>query len=440
MKRFLLAGLVFLLPAFVYSQEEELDELYPSLTVSGELRVRPEYRNNEDFNEDANDSNSFIASRTRIGLSVKVNDRVGLFIQPQHTATWGSELLTAQGTEKTFPVGGDESGELSYRRNFYNALDLHQAYLTLENLFGISLTVKAGRQEINYGDQRLIGAFGWSNYGRAFDSILFNYKLSILSADLFCAKIVESNDGDNDTDLAGLHITLSPEGMRPEVNAYVFYKRDSAGPSTAQELWTGGARVHFTGIKGLAFTAEGAYQWGLKEERALKIQAFAGAVKAKYSIPVMLKPEVLVEYDIASGDKDGSDKKYETFDNLYPTNHPHYGYMDYMSWKNMQDVRAGLGFRPVEKVAVNADYHVFSLYTNKDNWYRASGAVLITTDGVAPKDIGNEVDVLLKCDVIDNVNFELGYSHFFKGDFIDAIKGGGAADSDWAYLSTRVSF
>lgn len=439
MRKIIIAILIMVTSGLAYSQEET-EELYPSLTVGGELRIRPEYRNNEDFNEDAFDSNSFIVSRTRIGLNVKINDKVGFFVQPQHTATWGSELLTAQGTEKTFPVIGDETGELSYKRNFYNALDLHQAYLTLENLFGISLTARAGRQEINYGDQRLIGAFGWSNYGRAFDALLLNYKWNIISADLFGAKIIESNDGDNDTDLAGLHITLSSENMRPEVNAYIFYKRDSGGASTSQELWTGGARVNFIGLKGLTATAEGAYQWGLKEQRKLKIQAFAGALKAKYTFPVMFKPEILAEYDIASGDRDGSDNKYETFDNLYPTNHPHYGYMDYMSWKNMQDIRAGLGFKPMDKVSINADYHILSLFTNKDNWYRASGAVMIQTDGVAPEEIGNEIDVLVKCDVINNVNFELGYSHFFKGDFIDAIKGSKAADSDWAYLSTRVSF
>lgn len=433
---------IILFAGMVFAQEEiEIgQELYPSLTVGGELRVRPEYRNNEDFNENAFDSNSFIASRTRINLNVNINDRVTLFVQPQHTATWGSELLTAQGTEKTFPVSGDESGELSYKRNFYNALDLHQAYTDINKLFGSSLSVRIGRQELNYGDQRLVGAFGWSNYGRAFDGLLFNYKWSVLSTDLFGAKVVESNDGDNDTDLLGLHITLSSEGMRPETSVYVFYKRDSAGPSTVQELWTGGARAHFVGFKGLALTAEGAYQWGLKDQRSLKIQAFAGAVKAKYTFPIMLKPGILAEYDIASGDKDASDNKYETFENLYPTNHIHYGYMDYMSWKNMQDIRAGVGVKPLEKVSINADYHILSLYTNSDNWYRASGGVLIPTDGVAPKAIGSELDVVLNCDVIENVNFELGYSHFFKGDFIEAIKGMDATDSDWAYLSTRVSF
>lgn len=417
----------------------EEGENYPQLTVGGELRVRPEYRNNEDFSDSKIDNNAFIASRTRILLNVKVNDRVSLLVQPQHTATWGSELFTAQGTEKSFPVTGDEEGKLSYKRNFYNAVDLHQAYGSISGLFRIPLTVKFGRQEINYGDQRLVGAFGWSNYGRAFDALLFNYKWEIISADLFGAKVVESNKGDNDTDFVGLHITLSPEGMRPEINAYLFYKRDAEGLSTAQELWTGGARAHFTGLKGLAFTGEGAYQWGLKENRTLKIQAFASALKAKYTFPIMLSPEILLEYDIASGDKDGSDDKYETFDNLYPTNHSHYGYMDYMAWKNMQDIRGGVGLKPSEKVSVRVDYHIFSLFTNKDNWYKASGAVMIPTDGVAPRDIGSELDIVVTCDAVAGVNFEAGYSRFFAGDFIRSTKGS-ADDSDWAYLIARVSF
>ncbi len=431
---------IVLITGMAFAQEEFEEELYPSLTVSGELRVRPEYRNNEDFNESAVDNNAFIASRIRLGLNAVVNERVGLFLQPQHTAVWGSELLTAQGTEKVFPVSGDDSGELSYKRNFYNAVDLHQAYLTLNNLFGISLSAKVGRQEINYGDQRLVGAFGWSNYGRAFDAIMFNYVWDFINLDLFAAKVAENNIGDNDTDFGGVHITLKSAGYRPEINLYGFYKRDASGQSTAQELGTAGARVVFNAVENLSATAEGAYQWGLKDQRTLKIQAFAAAAKAKYILPVLMKPGILIEYDIASGDKDGSDNKYETFDNLYPTNHSHYGYMDYASWKNMQDIRGGISLEPYKRVSITADYHILSLYTNKDDWYSASGAVLVSTDGVAQKGLGSELDVVVKCDVVENVNFELGYSRFFRGDFIKAIKGASATDSDWAYLSARVSF
>lgn len=431
---------IILIVGMVFAQEEIQEEPYPSLTVSVELRVRPEYRNNEDFNESAVDNNSFIASRTRIGLNVNVNKKVTLFVQPQHTVTWGSELLTAQGTEKTFAIEGDESGELSYKRNFYNALDLHQAYASIGNLFNIPLTVRFGRQEINYGDQRLVGAFGWSNYGRAFDAIMFNYIWNFINLDLFAAKVVENDSGDNDTDFGGTHITLKSAGFRTEINLYGFYKRDATGQSTAQELWTGGARAVFNAVKNLSATAEGAYQWGLKDQRALKIQAFAAAVKAKWTPPVLMKPGILAEYDIASGDSDASDNKYETFDNLYPTNHSHYGYMDYMSWKNMQDIRAGIELKPMEKVSITADYHILFLYTNKDNWYKASGAVMIPTDSVASKAIGSELDMVVKCDVLENVNVEVGYSRFFKGDFIEAIKGTSATDSDWAYLSARVSF
>ena len=419
--------------------DEEVDILYPLIIVNGEIRVRPEYRNNEDFDKNKDDNNAFVASRTRLGLNVEVGEKFGAFIQAQHTMTWGSELLTSQGSQKVYPVQG--TSDLTYTRNFYNALDLHQSYIIVKDLLISSVSLKIGRQEINYGDQRLVGSFGWSNNGRAFDSMLLNYKWNYLNADIFGAKVIESDNSDNDTDFAGAHIILKRgDSIMPELNAYTFYKRDSSGPSTALELWTGGARANFTGIQSLAVTAEGAYQFGRKDQRRIKIRAFAGAVKARYASPFIFKPTVIAEYDIASGDKDGSDNKYQTFDNLYPTNHPHYGYMDYAAWKNMQDIRAGIGFQPFEKVSASVDYHMLSLYTNKDNWYRASGAVMMPTDGAAGRALGNEIDVSAKINVINDLNLEAGYSRFFRGKFIEDIKGDSAADSDWAYVIAQVNF
>ena len=33
------------------------------------------------------------------------------------------------------------------------------------------LTLKVGRQILSYGDERLIGAFDWNNFGRTFDAV-----------------------------------------------------------------------------------------------------------------------------------------------------------------------------------------------------------------------------------------------------------------------------
>ncbi len=64
-----------------------------------------------------------------------------------------------------------------------------------------------------------------------------------------------------------------------------------------------------------------------------------------------------------------------TFDNLYPTNHFHYGYMDLMAWKNMVNYAVVFDVKPdpVSKVQVNFIIH--RLANSKDNWYRAGQVV-----------------------------------------------------------------
>ena len=50
-------------------------------------------------------------------------------------------------------------------------------------------------------------------------------------------------------------------------------------------------------------------------------------------------PRLGLEYAYGSGDSDPTDGKHETFDNLFPTNHKFYGYMDFLSLQNLHDVR-----------------------------------------------------------------------------------------------------
>ena len=49
-------------------------------------------------------------------------------------------------------------------------VDLHQGYVRLGGTKDLPLSLKVGRQELSYGDERLVGAFDWDNMGRVFDT------------------------------------------------------------------------------------------------------------------------------------------------------------------------------------------------------------------------------------------------------------------------------
>ena len=54
------------------------------------------------------------------------------------------------------------------------------------------------------------------------------------------------------------------------------------------------------------------------------------------------------------------------------------------------------------------------------------------------REVGQEIDVVLKYNFSRHVTLEAGYSHFFPGDFIQ--ESGPANDIDWVYLQMQYTF
>src|SRR3989304_121460 len=227
-RRALMTALVAIPLCFLILQSLDIRPVYSAevaTSVSGELRLRPEYRDNADFNKDAADTQSFYGQRVRLGVNASINSDLSGFIQLQDTRNWGEEGGTASFTD------GSEK------------LDIHQANVTLRNINGSPLSLKVGRQELAYGDQRLVGSPGWRNRGRAFDTIKLSYATGIADIDFWTAKVVENNGctdgvtppcpvpskGDNNTDFYGIYSTFK-SSLIPGSNlqAYLLYKRDGS--------------------------------------------------------------------------------------------------------------------------------------------------------------------------------------------------------------------
>ncbi|MBI3604643.1 MAG: alginate export family protein, partial [Nitrospirae bacterium] len=238
------------------------------LTIGGEIRERGEFRTNADFNNNADDGLSFIGSRA---------PEISFFFQMQDFRVFGSEFSTASNEQN---------------------LDLHQGYLMVKNLIGpASLTL--GRQEMVFGDSRLIGNFGWSNVGRSFDGLRFAYLKDALRIDLFGMTIKKgtyaaipavdppattaNQDGQH---LYGIYASLKASGMT--IEPYLLLLQDSRPATGAitdaaangQTRETLGVRVDKKGEGNpLDFTAELAYQTGTMDPRGVtpksNIQAYA---------------------------------------------------------------------------------------------------------------------------------------------------------------------
>ena len=168
------------------------DELAaPTLTLSGQIRHRSEVNGKVDLADSG--APRYHLLRTRINASFTPLDDVKVFIQVQDSRLFGGEdAAKGRGT-----LDGNA-----------DALDFHQAYFVVDNLFGTAFRLKLGRQELAYGNQRLVGSVGWSNVGRTFDAAVAAYRTDAVSVDVFTAQLQGSTVNTFSQNLHGLYSTF----------------------------------------------------------------------------------------------------------------------------------------------------------------------------------------------------------------------------------------
>jgi hypothetical protein len=85
---------------------------------------------------------------------------------------------------------------------------------------------------------------------------------------------------------------------------------------------------------------------------------------------VRMTPRVFAEYNHASGDRNPTDGRRGTFDQLYPTGHDKLGLSDQVGWRNINHARAGLDLKPAARWQLTGSYH---------SWWLASATDALTT-------------------------------------------------------------
>ncbi len=122
-----------------------------NVTIDGVFRPRFENRHGYGtiFPEDAKAAN-FVSQRSRLGIKF-ANDKFKVGFSLQNVGVWG------------------ETGTLS--KYDINGTAVHEAWG--EVLFSKMFSLKAGRQEIIYDDQRIFGNVDWAQQGRSHDAAIF---------------------------------------------------------------------------------------------------------------------------------------------------------------------------------------------------------------------------------------------------------------------------
>lgn len=399
-----------------------------------QLKNRMESReNNFDFNDsvDSLTDDTWFLNRARLGMKVSPLPYLNFYVQGQDVREWDSDrpnIIGNMGAE------GDDQ------------FDLRQGYVEIGNAKkGVS--AKIGRQIFLYGDERLVGPLDWANQGRTFDAARVRYAEEKWWVEAFASSVVKFTDGEfNESDwlddavrdqtFSGVYFSTTAIGKQT-TDFYVFHLSEdyAAGDS---DFFTFGTRMKSTpgAFNGWDYDTEMAFQTG--DVRGMDLSSFAGHWGVGYTwANHPWKPRLGIEYNYATGDGNARDGEVETFQNLFPTNHKFYGYMDVFSWQNLHNVAISLSATPMKKLKVQADLQMFWLADTSDGWYRANGTTLVRpiTPG-ADSYAGTEFDLTINYKATKNLSFQAGYSHFFAGSYLGDT--GAEDDADFVYVQAQL--
>jgi hypothetical protein len=405
-----------------------------------------------------------------------------------YTGDW---ISTAVELRSSYSFGDDRYTAISPGKNLAEndgPLQLELAYVTIGNFKDFPLTVKVGRQELNFGDQRLVGAAMWLNIPHTFDAAKVRYQNSFLGVDLFAADLVyvrgnhfeTSNSQDR---LSGAYVDLPGLSKKNVVELCLLARNVSRGIVTddwslvpapfrftaPQDTYTLGAHAKSKpGAYGpWDYGVEAMYQFGDRTavfpattvavaEKAPRLDqgAWAFIIQGSYTWKeIPWTPRLAAIVSCASGDRNSTDANSQTFMNLLPSNHGLYGAMDLSSLQNIEDYRLSFSAKPSATTSLALDVHQQYLENTHDYWYNVAG-VPRNTPGATPgsgkgfginpgysPDLGQEVDVIAGWTVCKGLLLEAGIGHFFRGYYVkESLRVPGSKDANYCYVQATANF
>lgn len=245
--------------------------------------------------------------------------------------------------------------------------------------------------------QRLLGDFGFSDVGRSFDGV--HYDFSQASNDFTFLSAVPTRGvfqtdgwGWNRIGFAYAAYTHEWGKGRHSADSRLFVleyddfrhilKTDNR-PTAVRKGDTenirintfGGHTLHAvtTGAGTLDMLAWGAIQtgrWGTQQQLA-----YAWDLEGGFQPNVLprLRPWIRGGFTDGSGDGNANDNKHETFFQVLPTPRP-YARFPFFNMMNTQDGFGSLILRPHPKVTVSSEFHALRLSSVNDLWYSGGGA------------------------------------------------------------------
>lgn len=391
--------------------------LYAQLSLSGEFRPRTEISHGYGtLSADDQKASTFTSQRTRLNFQYN-NEFVNTMIMIQDVRLWGNQPQLVENQEK--------------------AVSLHQGWA--EVLFTKDFSLKAGRQELNYDDQRIFGNVGWTQQARSHDLALLKYEGNFK----FHLGVAHNENNNRRNNLY--------DGPDAYKDMQFFWISDSWEKSSISLLFlNNGVPVsigveqknrysqtfggHFRYQPEKIQLAANLYAQSGKDALDREINALNFMVEASFKANPTASATLGYEY-LSGNDLLPEPGKNKAFNPLYGTNHKFNGFMDYFY----------VGGQHINSVGLQDAYFKWACSRFKNvqwnlhlHYFAASGEMNLPD---AKSYLGSEIDFDLTYSINPFSKLTFGYSHLLPGESMSLIKSTGTHEStnNWAYLMLSVT-
>jgi Alginate export len=383
------------------------NELPQWLRFGGEFRSRLEGFTGGSFKPDTEDA--YVLTRLRINMKIEPTHWLKFFAQGQDSRVfWKNQHPPAA--------------------PFQTTMNLRQAYVEIGDTEKKFIGLRVGRQELAFGEERLIGPSGWGNTPRYFEAVRLTLRHGPFRLDGFSASVIVVQDGTFNhaqppNDLHGLYGGMDNIIPNSTIEPYVLWRlqrnqRTELGKPGNLDYKVGGVRWAGKVRTAFDYSIEVVReQGGLGTD---SIGAWGGHWLSGHNFAQLrFKPRVFGEYNYASGDKNPRDGHRGTFDSIYPTAHDRWGMDDQIGWRNIHHLRGGVEARILPKVLLKGSYHSYWLASATDGLYAANGALVTRViDGSAGPRVGQEIDIQAVWTIRPDIAVITGYGDLIPGSFL----------------------
>jgi Alginate export len=397
------------------------------VSFGGELREQYQYFDNLNFGDvpptTKEISTGQLWHRVMLHSNVEIGTKVRIFVQLNSTFRFfNSNPVTPEIDE--------------------NQLSLHQAFIDYK--FGKHFLLRAGRQEMGYGNNRILTFREGPNTRLAFDAVVLKYtnqkrKIDLLAITPVVSKQFVFDDQSFKETVIGIYGT---EYFVPKKLLVDYYVLNFKSDTRRYNFVTGKENRQSFGLRFFSqnpvfnYELESTYQTG-KFNNA-NIRAYAFSADVNYVVNKKLHFIIGLGGNYISGDKDKNDNKLNTYNLIFSK--PSYGLAAPIGSSNIENINPYIKINPLNNLSLYAGVYFMKRQNNQDGTYSPGMAQVRPNSAnlfVSTKhQIGTQYAIETSYNVNQHISFAIDAAFFKAGEYVKETGKG----LDISYLSFKGAF